>query len=125
VVEVEPAQEQLVALTGPAVLGDDHAGHALEQLPHPQQRPHLEVLLADLATGGGVGHPDEAVGAALHDDAGGLRRRSLQDEPGQGATRAGRAERGGQEGGPIPALPLRSTRGRHGGHGDAAFAGGL
>ena len=59
VVEVEAAQEVLVRLAVPGVLGDDQAGHHLEQLADPQQRPRRQLLAEHRALARRAGLPGQ------------------------------------------------------------------
>ena len=64
VVEIEAADEILVGLAVTRVLGDDHAGHGLEQLAFAGDRAAPQVRRADPALRGRAGDPDQIVGAA-------------------------------------------------------------
>src|SRR5262249_3026417 len=66
VVEVVAAQKELVGLAFAGMLRGDHAGHALEELARPQQRPALDVLTGERALAGRVGHADRLFLAAEH-----------------------------------------------------------
>ena len=68
VVEIEAADEILVRLAVARVLGDDDAGHHLEQLAAAEDRPGGEFLLAGLAFRGGGRLADEAFRLADDDE---------------------------------------------------------
>ena len=66
VVEIEAAQEVLVRLAAPAVLGDDQPGHRFQQLARTQDRSARQVLLPGHALGRRVRDPGH-VGGAIGD----------------------------------------------------------
>ncbi len=66
VIEVEAPKEVLVGLAAAGVLGGDHAGHRLQQLGDPQQRPDQQVGAGDGALARGLGHADLQFAAAEH-----------------------------------------------------------
>jgi hypothetical protein len=68
VIEIESAQEELIRLSSSAVLRRDQPRHRLENLARPRERPTGELLEADRALRGGLGHPDEAIRAAPDHD---------------------------------------------------------
>ena len=61
VIEVDAAQVVLVRFALAAVLGDDQAGDAFQQLARSQKRPVLELLRRNGAFGRGVGGTDQVV----------------------------------------------------------------
>ena len=68
VIEVEAAQVILVGLPLAAVLRDDQSGHGLEDFAGADDRPRAELLLADMALGGGGRDADEIGLATLDHD---------------------------------------------------------
>ncbi len=62
-VEVETAHEELVRLAVAGMLGDDHAGDGLEQLPLTQQRAQAQVSRADMSLRRGRCHPAQVIHA--------------------------------------------------------------
>ena len=89
VIEVEPAQEVLVRLAVPRVLGDDHAGDGLEQLAAAEQRQILEVDLADGPLRGADGVPQQILGTRPRTTTSGICVGAVAPAGGIGVTGAG------------------------------------
>ncbi len=70
VVEVEAAQKILVGLSFARVLGDDQAGHRLEDLAGPLDRPRVERLTRDALLGGRIGRLGLEIGRRGDGDGG-------------------------------------------------------
>ena len=91
VVEVEAAQEVLVGLSVPRVLGDDQAGHGLQGLGRAQQGAVAQLGGGDGAFAGRIGNADQLVLAGGDGDL--LERRD--------AGGLGRSAEGGREEGQL------------------------
>lgn len=67
VIEVVPAQEELVRLARTRMLGDDEPGDRLEHLAWPQQRARGQPFSAHIPLAAGVGGSQELLALADHD----------------------------------------------------------